>query len=42
MTLPKKAYFPECGNEFETRKNKDIQCGRILDDGSRCGKRFDL
>ena len=33
---------PKCGNIFETRKTVDIQCGRILDDGSRCGKRFDL
>ena len=32
---------PECGNKFETRKNENIQCGRILEDGSRCGKRFD-
>ena len=33
---------PECGNIFETRKTLDIQCGKILGDGSRCGKRFDL
>ncbi|MEK6860437.1 MAG: hypothetical protein AABY07_00560 [Nanoarchaeota archaeon] len=33
---------PKCNNVFETRKTVDIQCGKILSDGSRCGNRFDL
>ena len=33
---------PKCGNKFETVKTEDIQCGKILEDGSRCGKRFDI
>lgn len=33
---------PKCGNEFETKLTKNIQCGKIMPDGKRCGKRFDL
>ena len=32
----------ECGNEFETKLTENIQCGRIMSDRKRCGKRFDL
>ena len=38
----KQVKCPKCGNKFETTKTEDIQCGKILEDGSRCGKRFDL
>ena len=37
----KQVKCPKCGNKFETYKSKDIQCGKIMDDGKRCGKRFD-
>ena len=37
----KQVKCPECGNKFETIKSENVQCGKILEDGSRCGKRFD-
>ena len=32
---------PKCGNEFKTKLIKNIQCGKIMVNGKRCGKRFD-
>jgi len=33
---------PKCGNEFETKLTKNIQCGKTMNTRKRCGKRFNL